>query len=611
MDRLAGSSTGASTGQGSSRFWQARGKEMAAGLDYILRLNLLPIDPLSRVRISMNFAPAIRRRSLASLLFISALGSVCLLLGPAGPAWAQTDSAPEQTNSETAEPEENAELDSEQADSGETVTSAEVEFNMWRPVLAMALGVFVVLTLMIGLKTHAFIALILGALVISCLVPFDVVGFVKSPEPHVIRDADNASPAQIVSRVTSSLGSAVGGIGILIAMAAIIGKCMLVSGAADRIVRSSLAVLGEKRAALAMMLSGFVLSIPVFFDTVFYLLVPLARSLYRSTRKNYLLYLGAIAAGGAITHTLVPPTPGPLLVVQALKVNVGTVMLIGLAVGLPSALVGLVAAAWLNRVMPIEMRPMASAGGKSTEEHEFTVLPSLGMALTPVLLPVILISIETVFSTVVGKEPENPTIAGVQGWLKLIGNPNFAMVAAALFAVFLCWRIQGHSLTELAEHVEDALLSGGVIILITAAGGAFGALLAMTEIQRVVASYFGGSDSGGILVILVAYALAAILKVAQGSSTVSMIIASSLIASIALPLASSGDLGFHPAYLVPVIGAGSLMGSWMNDSGFWVFAKMGVLTEGETLRSWTILLSILSLSGLVFTLALALLFPGT
>ena len=208
--------------------------------------------------------------------------------------------------------------------------------DLWRPLIAMGLGVLVVLLLMIRLKFHAFVALILGALTISCFIPLDVTGFnrnVKGPgvKPHVIV-GETAEPAQIVHRVTSSLGSAVAGIGILIAMASIIGKCMLVSGAADRIVKSSLDLLGARRAPLALMVSGFLLAIPVFFDTVFYLLVPLARSLYRQTGRDYLLYLCAIAAGGAITHTLVPPTPGPLLVVETLQVDIGPVILIGLCV---------------------------------------------------------------------------------------------------------------------------------------------------------------------------------------------------------------------------------------------------------------------------------------
>ena len=493
--------------------------------------------------------------------------------------------------------------DTSESDDQDEASAGESEVSFARPLIAACVGIFVVLALMIGLKSHAFVALILGAMTISCFVPLDIVGFTKNP-PRVVR-AEEGTPANVVNRVTSSLGGAVSGIGVLIAMAAIIGKCMLVSGAADRIVKAALATFGEKRAALAMMVSGFILSIPVFFDTVFYLLVPLARSLYRSTGKNYLLYLAAIAAGGAITHTLVPPTPGPLLVANELGVNIGTVMLIGLAVGFPTALVGLVVSAWLNRIMPVEMRPMS---GSQSEEEELEKLPSLVMSLMPVLLPVILITITTIVGVVCAKNP-GTALDGVHDWLKLIGNPNTAMIAAALLSIYLCSSVQGHSLRELADHVEDALLSGGVIILITSAGGAFGALLAMTQIQDVVKSVFEGNESGGFIVLIVAFALAAIIKVAQGSSTVSMIITSSLVASIATPLVESGNLGFHPAYLVPVIGAGSLMGSWMNDSGFWVFAKMGVLTEGETLRSWTILLAILSVVGFLFTLAMAAVFP--
>lgn len=508
---------------------------------------------------------------------------------------------------------------------------------LWRPLVASAVGVTVVLLLMIGLKLHAFLALILGALCISLFVPVDVIGFAKSPTPHVLLDAGGGEPANIVSRVASSFGSAVTSIGILIAMAAIIGKCMLVSGAADRIVRAALDVFGEKRAALAMMVSGFILSVPVFFDTVFYLLVPLARTLYRQTRKNYLLYLAAIAAGGAITHTLVPPTPGPLLVTSTLGVDIGMVILIGLMVGAPSALVGLLAAGILNRRMPIEMRPMSSAASQVEEETPLERLPSLSLALVPVLLPVVLITIATVYGVVWERMRHGPSDAAVtaateadappaavgaqvaqddepfgdrlRSWLDLIGNPNLAMLAAALFSMYLCISVQGCSFRELADYVEEALLSGGVIILITAAGGAFGALLAMTEIQNVVESLFAKTQQGGLMLILVAYSLAAMIKVAQGSSTVSMIITSSLVASLAVPLADKGQLGYHLAYLVPVIGSGSLMGSWMNDSGFWVFAKMGVLTEGETLRSWTVLLAILSLSGLLVTLLFAWLIP--
>ncbi|MBX3422698.1 MAG: hypothetical protein KF752_14180 [Pirellulaceae bacterium] len=483
---------------------------------------------------------------------------------------------------------------------------------LWRPLVAMSVGVAVVLLLMIGLKFHAFVALILGALAISCFIPLNVTGFnrnVHGPgaKPHVVI-SDQAEPVQIVSRVSSSLGNSVVGIGILIAMASVIGKCMLASGAADKIVQTSLHVFGQRRAAAALMTSGFILGIPVFFDTVFYLLVPLARSLYRQTGKDYLLYLCAIAAGGAITHTLVPPTPGPLLVAEALRVDIGPAILVGLCVGAPAAVVGLLVAGWMNLRMPVVMRPLSRAGDR--DEPQLNSLPPLAMALLPVLLPVGMISLATVFKVWVGDSPSG-TQAAIRGWLELLGSPNLSMVLAALISIYLCWHYQGHSLRQLSEHSEDALLSGGVIILITAAGGAFGNLLAMTEIQVAVEKVFasGSEQQGGLALMCLAFFIASLLKIAQGSSTVAMIIGSSLIAPIAMSLAADGNLGYHPVYLVPTIGAGSLVCSWMNDSGFWVFAKMGVLTEGETLRSWTIMLCILGVTSFAVTVVMATVMP--
>ena len=160
------------------------------------------------------------------------------------------------------------------------------------PLMILAIGVLIVLGMIIALRINAFIALITAAIAVSLMAPGET--------------------AEKMSRVAVAFGAACGNIGIVIALAAVIGKAMMDSGAADRVVRAFLNALGEKRASLALMGSGYVLSVPVFFDTVFYLLVPLARSLYRKTGKNFLLYVCAIAAGGAVTHTLVPPTPGPL-----------------------------------------------------------------------------------------------------------------------------------------------------------------------------------------------------------------------------------------------------------------------------------------------------------
>jgi gluconate:H+ symporter, GntP family len=185
------------------------------------------------------------------------------------------------------------------------------------PILILLVGMAIVLGAIILLRLNAFLALIGAAIVVSLLAP--------------------GEPAVKLVRVAEGFGRTAGSIGIVIALAAIVGTAMAESGAADRIVQAFLSLLGERRGAAALCATGYVLSIPVFFDTVFYLLVPLARSMYARTRRDYLKYVLAICAGGAATHTLVPPTPGPLAVAGTLGVYLGTMVLVGAAVALPAA----------------------------------------------------------------------------------------------------------------------------------------------------------------------------------------------------------------------------------------------------------------------------------
>ncbi|MBA7682920.1 High-affinity gluconate transporter [subsurface metagenome] len=175
-------------------------------------------------------------------------------------------------------------------------------FNL-HPLIILVVGMLTVILMITRLRMNAFIALITSAVVVSLLSPGEL--------------------AEKISRVATEFGNTAGSIGIVIALAVVIGKCMMDSGAADRIVRGFLSLLGEKRSSTALMASGFVLSVPVFFDTVFYLLVPLARSMHRRTKKHYLKYAMAIAAGGVVTHSLVPPTPGPLIMADNLGIDIG------------------------------------------------------------------------------------------------------------------------------------------------------------------------------------------------------------------------------------------------------------------------------------------------
>ena len=599
--------------------------------------------------------------------------------------------------------------DEDQGDGASETSSTDREID-FVPVILVVIGIVSVLGMIIGFKLNAFLALIISALIVSLGVGF-------------VQDQDAGSR---MSAVVSGFGKSAGGIGIVIAMAAIIGKCMLDSGAADRIVRQAVKVTGEKKASFGLMISGFVLAIPVFFDTVFYLLVPLARSLYRRTNQHYLKYLMAIATGGAITHTLVPPTPGPLLVSAILGVDIGVMMLIGTLVAVPAAAVGLLYSVIADKLMPVEMRPL----GSQEEKHESLSedqLPSLAVSLLPVLIPVVLIGLGTVATTIADSEdqarftvsdvtdyerlasefanaeadspaarvigssrltaeeqqtltsnPEGdeqkqqyvdalnlvlldedlydedaflgvrlsplskkklgedqvrmkpvdrrrmnrslledayPDLIEPHQWntssrtianrLALPSNANFALILAAIVAMLTLKAVRSMSWRRLGEDVEESLMSGGVIILITAAGGAFGAMLTDTNINDTIKEYFSGSSGSGLTLLLLAWGIAAVLKIAQGSSTVAMIVGAGMMAAII----GEDKPEFHMVYIATAVGTGSLFGSWMNDSGFWVFTKMGGLTEAESLRSWTPLLVVLSIVGLLITILLSGVMP--
>ena len=196
--------------------------------------------------------------------------------------------------------------------------------------------------------------------------------------------------------------------------------------------------------------------------------------------------------------------------------------------------------------------------------------------------------------------------------MSLPGDPNVALILAALASLWVLWKSQDKTLVQLAAAMEESLLSAGVIILITAAGGAFGKMLQDTQIADAIKELLQGSSGtdvalSGTALILLAWGISACLKVAQGSSTVAMIVSSGMMVA----LISRGTLPYHPVYIAMAVGTGSLMGSWMNDSGLWVYAKMGGLTEAEALRSWTVMLALLSLVGLLFTWLLSIVLPLT
>ena len=484
------------------------------------------------------------------------------------------------------------------------------------PFLLLLIGLATVLGGILWLRLHPFIALFIAALLIASITPKTQVAnaladkkinervkltgadLTEIEQAQIKNDqADYANNRTPIQRITQEFGVTFGKIGLVIALACLIGRCLLASGAADRIVRAALNMVGEKGAPVAFLGSGFALGIPVFFDSLFLLAIPLAKAMWLKLRKNYLLLIVAIIAGGSMTHSLVPPTPGPLYVASALGINIGTMILAGLVVGLFTASAGYLYGVWLNKRMDIPFRetPENIEKLESLSAKENHDLPSLFASLLPIVLPVLLIAGGTLIV-------QTEASMGLKNFFRLIGDKNIALAIAAGLALFTLSRHLKNK-KELTEQMQGALQEAGLIILICCAGGAFGAILLQTGIGPYLQSKVG-EGANRLWLLPLAFLVTTVIRAAQGSATVAMITAVGFVGSFA-----AGNLDYHPVYLALAIGCGSKPLPWMNDSGFWVISKMSGMNEKETLLTFTATLSIMGVTGIVVTIIGAKLFP--
>ena len=457
------------------------------------------------------------------------------------------------------------------------------------PVVVCLIGMLVVISAILALRLHAFLALMLATLVVMLLTPFVPSEFLAE-----------ASDAGLGKQLATLLGNGVAKVGLLIALAAIIGQCLFESRAAERIVQGLLSLFGIKRAPLAFLSSGFFLGIPVFFDTVFYLLLPLVREFSRKTKGNYLLGVLCVVAGGSMAHSLVPPTPGPLGVMETLHIDLGTMMIAGILLGLVTMSVGFAYAVWANKRWPLELRETLTDAGMESKTND-APLPSLGFSLLPLLIPFGLIILGTLSDEKV-LDFKTPAIA-------FFSDKIIAIAIGAVLALILLATRKTH---DVSESVKRALASGGIIILITAAGAAFGVAMKDAGIAKQLESLMNDPENlknAGTLLLVIAFGLTALVRMAQGSASVAMLTTVGVIAPIAMPLIEAGTLGFHPVYLALALGCGSKPGPWMNDSGFWVVARMSGMTEVETLRSFSVQLTLMGVAGFLVTWLMATILP--
>lgn len=402
-------------------------------------------------------------------------------------------------------------------------------------------------------------------------------------------------------RVANGFGRTALDIGIIIAMASILGGCLMAARGAERIVVSTRRALGASRTPLAFLGSGFLLGIPMFAEAVFYLLLPLAKAMWRETRQRYVLFVLAIVAGATMTHSLVPPTPGPLFVAEAMGIPIALMMRQGAFVAAAAALGGYAYALYADRRWGPEIQPMpVEPAVDPTHDAGAGPMPPLSLSLIPILLPVLLISADSALAT---------SSYGLPAWLvaaiRVIGDKNLALTLSAGVAMaLLAWYAPstGSRLVRLRDTVRASVIEAGEIILVIAGGGALGATLRQAGMAELASA---AVPEQKLLLLPMAWGITALVRIAQGSATVAMITAVGVVGPIAL----ASRLPYHPVYVAVAIGAGSKIGMWMNDSGFWVIARMSGMTEAQTLRTASAMVFVEGCVGLVATVLMAALWP--
>lgn len=389
-------------------------------------------------------------------------------------------------------------------------------------------------------------------------------------------------PDTVMKCIEKGMGGTLGFIAVVVGLGAMFGQLLEVSGGAERLTLTLLRVFGKDRATWAMSMAGFLVAIPVFFDVGFIILVPLVYSLSRDTKKSLLHYGIPLLAGLAVTHSFVPPTPGPIAVAQLVGADLGRVILFGTIIGLPCAiLAGPIFGPWIAKrihaTVPDYMENEEAR--KSWKEEE---LPGFGIVFGMVLLPLFLILLNTVSSVFLA---EDSTVRAV---LSFIGHPFFALTAATLLAFTLLGTCRGLTRDQVNKVATSALAPAGIIILVTGAGGVFKQVLIDSGAGNALAQ---GLAKTGFHPVWVAFLIALVVRAVAGSATVAMLTAGGIIAPLLI------ETQIEPALLVIAIASGATAVSHVNDSGFWLVNRYFGLTTKQTLQSWTVMESIIGITG--------------
>lgn len=434
-------------------------------------------------------------------------------------------------------------------------------------LLILIVGIFLLLILISGLKLNAFIALIISAFFVGIAM--------QMPFPDLINSIQNG--------VGSTLGSLI----LIVAFGVVLGNLLSESGAAQRISLVMIRFFGAKHIKWAMVITGFSVGISMFYNAGFIILIPMVFAVAQSTKES-IIYLGiAMASALSITHGFLPPHPGPTAIAVIFNANVGKTLLLGILVALPALYVaGIVFPEFIRKVNAFPPKGLF-------ESRVFTEaeMPSFGISIITALVPVFLMGMATFCELVLIKE------SFIRSFFLFVGNPTTSMLIAVLFAVFSLGIFRGRKMQDIMEKSSNAMSSATMIILIIGAGGAFKQVLIDSGIGSDLTVFF---EKSSLSPLLLAWLIATIIRVALGSATVAGMTA----AGIVQPLVVAS--GVSPELMVLSIGAGSLMFSHVNDTGFWMFKEYFGISVSDTFKTWTIMETIIGIMGLIGVLILNL-----
>jgi GntP family gluconate:H+ symporter len=464
-------------------------------------------------------------------------------------------------------------------------------------LLIVALGISVVLFCIIVLRLHVLISLLFAALITGILCSQSQLYQYALHSGMTGVAATKFSHQTIGVRLSIAFGNTAAKIGMVIIFASIIGSALIKSGAAERIIRSLLKAVGKEHAAIAFLSGSFSLAIPVFIDMVYFLMIPLVKSMGIHNPRKFSLYLSCGVGGGVMAHAMIPPTPGPSFVANELNVNHGIMMVMGIIVGIVTIICGYFYAVWANKKWDLPMRDTPDISIeelKQKSELKMDSLPGLGISLFPVVLPIVLIAGHTILRM---------TGAGgmTLGFFEIVGESNIALFISAFFALLLLWRRLKNA-KAFQKIITESVMSAGLIVLIISAGGTFGQMLQQTGIGVQIGEMASVYKA---FILPLAFLITAVVRTAQGSATVAMVTTIGVMKGFSNPEV----LGFHPVYLALVIGCGSKLFSWMNDSAFWIITEMSGMKEKETVRFFSYMLTVMGIAGLIAVMILSKVFP--